>query len=94
MNRGPSNGGRVGAMQKRLKAEWQAKVNALATLAVGQTFKTIPLANGKAGNVPVEQITERAKAKGYTAIVREDGTALYLAIPVKVAAPAAKPEAA
>ena len=55
MNRGPSNGGRVGAM----------KNNALATLAPG---KKIPLTNGKAGNVP--------------------------AIPVKVAAPVAKPEAA
>jgi hypothetical protein len=87
MNRGPSNGGRVGAMQKRLKAEWQAKVNALATLAPGQTFKIIPLTNDKAGNVPVEQITERAKANGYTAIVR--GTALYLATPVKVAKPKA-----
>ncbi len=94
MNRGASNGGRVGSMQKRLKAEWQTKVNALATLAPGQTFKTIPLTNGKAGNVPVDQITDKAKAKGYTAIVRDDGTALYLAIPVKVAKPVAKPEAA
>ena len=94
MNRGPSNGGRVGAMANRLKAEWQTKVNALATLAKGQTFKTIPLTGGKAGNVPVDQIVAKASAKGYTAIVREDGSALYVAIPVKVAAPVAKPEAA
>ena len=41
---------------------------------------------GKAGNVPVDQIVAKASAKGYTAIVRDDGAALYLAIPVKVAA--------
>lgn len=93
MNRGPSNG-RVGAMKNRNRAEWLAKVNALATLATGQTFKTIPLANGKAGNVPVDQIVAKAVAKGYTTIVRDDGAALYVAIPVKVAAPVAKPEAA
>lgn len=92
MRNGPSNGGRVGSMQNLLKAEWQAKVNALATLAKGQTFKTIPLTNGKAGNVPVDQIIEKAKAKGYTVSQRDN--ALYLAIPVKVAAAVAKPEAA
>lgn len=96
MNRGQSNG-RVNSMAKRLKAEWLAKVDALATLGWGKTFKVIPLATGKSFNgVPVDQIVERAKVKGYTANVRATnsfgGEALYLAIPVKVAV--TKPKAA
>ena len=89
MNRGQSNG-RVNSRAKILKAEWLAKVDALASLEQGKTLKVIPLATGKSfNNVPVDQIVERAKAKGLTTTMREDGGYLYLAIPVKVTKPKA-----
>lgn len=84
MNKGSSNG-KVNSMKKRLQAEWLRRVNEAASLKPGEHFKTLPLKDGKFERIPFEQIVERAKAKGITPVVRDDGTALYLAIPKKVA---------
>lgn len=84
MQRGPSNG-KVNSMKNRNRQDWLRRVNEAASLKPGEHFKTLPLTNGKFERIPFEQIVERAKEKGITPIVRDDGTALYLAIPKKVA---------
>jgi hypothetical protein len=84
MNRGSSNG-KVNSMKDRNRREWLQRVNEAASLKPGQHFKTLPLVNGKFERIPFEQIIERAKQKGITPILRDDGTALYLAVPKKAA---------
>lgn len=80
-----NKGSRVNSMKKRLQAEWQQRVTAAASLKPGQHFKTLPLNAGKFERIPFEQIIERAKALGNTPVLRDDQTALYIAVPKKVA---------
>lgn len=84
MNRGSSNG-KVNSMKKRLQAEWQRRVTEAASLKPGQHFKTLPLKDGKFERIPFDQIIERAKQLGTTPVLRDDQTALYIAVPKKVA---------
>jgi len=82
--KGASNG-KVNSMKDRNKREWLQRVNAAASLAPGQHFKALPLVGGKFERIPFEQIVERAKQKGITPVVKDDGSALYLAVPKKAA---------
>jgi len=77
--------GKVNSMKNRLAKEWAQRVTAAASLKPGEHFKTLPLVGGKFERIPFEQIIDRAKQLGTAAVLREDGNALYVAIPKSAA---------